>query len=314
MGFDNCVKGAVCISRVCKTICDQQAAAAASGCAATENCGTYSGIFEVGDATVAGACDPKCDALNQNLTSGAGNTAACGSTDPATPNVGCYGSRRFSNWSCAAVVEDTILDATDREAPFSENGQFFVNSCAPGYTILIAGMTGSQTPVCSGLCAAGNISNVAAEAANDTGVDAATAKLVRNAAPAAGDGLCVAAKKGSASGGPQNCAFLWTFTINGMNVEIAPEYLDNLGFCFSFNQYQFDSDGDMTPDQNFPDCKTLPKRSAATPGDSDDAADFGCQTLAESMFDSRPTVNPMLRDLRVGLDDLKIAPHKLVKY
>jgi hypothetical protein len=195
-----------------------------------------------------------------------------------------------------------------------QGGNFFLNSCAPGYQVFLVGMTGSMAPVCSGYCAAGNISNVPAEAANARGVPTATAKLVNQAAPAEGDGLCTAAKKGSGANGSQNCIFLWPFTVNGQNVEIAPEHLDTLGICFSFAQYQGDFDDDpATPPTNFPNCRDLPKTS--TDPNVLTAANLGCQTLANSMFEGKPHV-PFKKDFRVGFNNqnVKVAPHKIVTY
>lgn len=308
-GFDNCVKGGICVAGECKTICDPQMAGVASGCDAQHSCSRYSGLFEVGGTITAGACDPQCDPLNQNLLAGTGATAACGSTNPAQPNKGCY-TFDFETFSCAPVSM-TTLAKTDRVEPvLSPSGNPFVNGCAPGYVPFFFSMTGSMTVLCTGLCASGEISNVTAEKANDTGRDAATAKLVTSAAPAVGDGLCVAAKKGSASGGTQNCVMLWGFLADANGNPGPSQYNFDVGVCFSFTQFQFDSNNDMTPDMTFPNCNALPKTSPDPNMPFLGADFFGCQcptggaagcpaTFAPTQKAHAPTA---LRDFRVGFE------------
>jgi len=77
---------------------------------------------------------------------------------------------------------------------------------------------------------------------------------------------------------------------------------ETVGVCFSFAQFQYDSNNDMVPDALFPNCDSLPKRSVATPGVDDDAADFGCQPIAESMFApfTSKASAPMMSDFRLG--------------
>ncbi|HEU0031657.1 MAG TPA: hypothetical protein VFQ53_13550 [Kofleriaceae bacterium] len=306
-GFDDCVKGSVCVAAECKTICDPQMVGTASGCDAQHSCSRYSGLFDMGGTTVAGACDPTCDPLDQNLLAGAGATAACGSTNPSMPNKGCY-TFDFNSFSCAPVGMST-LTKTDRVEPvLSPSGNPFVNGCAPGYVPFFFESSTSMKVLCTGLCASDNISNVAAEKANDTGVDARTAKLVTSPAPAVGDGLCVAGKKGSTSGGTENCVMLWSFLTDANGNPGPSPYNETVGVCFAFTQFMYDSNGDMTPDKTFPNCNTLPKRSAATTGQDDDAADFGCQKIAESQFDGK-AVAPMMKDFRMGFGPGEATAH-----
>jgi len=310
-GFDNCVKGAICVASECKTICDPQMAGVASGCDAQHSCSRYSGLFDVGGTITAGACDPQCDPLNQNLLAGTGNTAACGSTDPANPNKGCY-TFDFETFSCAPVGM-TTLAKTDRVEPvLSPSGNPFVNGCAPGYVPFFFEMTGSMKVLCTGLCASGEISNQTTpvnEQLQSIGVAARSAKLVTKAAPANGDGVCNAAHKGSASGGVQDCVMLWTFLAdqNG-NPDANSPFNFNVGVCFSFTQFMYDSNNDMTPDKTFPDCKTLPKTAGA--GIDDDAGDFGCQCPAGGATGCPAAFAPSkvksdaskMRAFRVGLE------------
>jgi hypothetical protein len=301
-GFDNCSKGDICVALECKKICDPQMAGVASGCDAQHSCSRYSGLFEVGGTITAGACDPQCDPLNQNLLAGAGNTAACGSTDPAAPNKGCY-TFDFEAFSCAPVGAAT-LEKTDRVEPvLSPSGNPFVNGCAPGYVPFFFEATGSMKVMCTGLCAPGETSSQTApvnETLNEKGDPAGSAKLVTSAAPAVGDGLCTAGKKGSAAGGLQNCLFLWPFLTDANGNPGPSQYNETVGVCFSFTQFQYDANGDMTPETTFPNCKALPKRSAATTADDDDAADFFCQKIANSQFAPSAPQNSPMKDFRLA--------------
>lgn len=308
-GFDNCEKGAICVAAVCKAICDPQMAGVASGCDAQHSCSRYSGLFEVAGSITAGACDPQCDPLNQNLLAGTGNTAACGSVDPAAPNQGCY-TFDFETFSCAPANADT-LTRIDREMPITDGaGNPFVNGCAPGYMPFFIEGTGSMTTLCTGLCAPAEIDDTDAHKLNGPGDATVSAKLVDKAAPAVGDGLCQAGKKGSAVGGTQNCLFLWPFLLDANGNPGTSPFNETLGVCFSFTQFQFDSDGDMTPDTTFPDCATLPPRSDATTGDADDAADFGCQLIENSQFAPSQKGAPALKNFRLTLGEGKAVAHR----
>jgi len=308
-GFDNCVKGAVCVAAECKTICDPAQAGVASGCDAQHSCSRYSGLFDMGGTLVAGACDPQCDPLNQNLLAGAGNTAACGSTNPSMPNKGCY-TFDFEAFSCAPVGMTTLVKTDRTEPVLSPAGNPFVNGCAPGYVPFFFEMTGSMKVLCTGTCASGAISSLAAEAVNAQGLPNGSAKLVTAATPAPGDGRCVAAKKGSAAGGIQNCVMLWSFLTDAMGNPGPSQYNESVGVCFSFTQFQYDSNNDMTPDKAFPNCNSLPKRTAATTGIDDDSADFGCQLIAESMFAPTQTPSaPMMKDFRLGFGPGEATAH-----
>jgi hypothetical protein len=299
-GFDNCVKSTICVNAECKQICDPQAAPAASGCDPQHACNRYSGLFESGGMTVAGACDPACDPLTQALLAGSGNLTACGSTNPASPNKGCY-TGDFEVFSCAGVPSNPDVKLnTDRVAPLTNAaGQAFINGCAPGYVPFFFEMTGSMKVLCTGLCAPGDISSAnATEVGNAQGTQA-PAKLVTTVAPVAGDGRCIAGKKGSASGGVQNCVFLWTFLTDAMGNPGPSQYNETVGVCFSFGQFMYDSNNDMMPDKLFPNCKDKPKRSAATTLIDDDAADFGCQTIVESAFTAGSQTAPLMKNFRM---------------
>jgi hypothetical protein len=290
MGYDNCAKGGVCLGGECKQICDQQGGAPM--CDANHSCTQYADFFDVGGVAVAGVCDPSCDPLTQDLKVGTALTA-CGSPSPALPTKGCYGNDVFScapsGYSPSSPTSSANLDLTDRTTPRGPaGGGVYLNGCAPGYLPFFFEMEGSMKTLCSGYCAALEIDMTAAHVGNKLGSTTALAKLPKGAAPAAGNGTCSSIKKGSVSGGPEMCVFMYPLIADRTTGAIAPTfdpYIDTLGACFAYTQFTYDNDANAaTPNVPNPDCSTLPPRSAATPGDFDDAADWGCQKLANSMF------------------------------
>lgn len=333
-GYDNCEAGAVCVARICKTICDPQAAGTASGCSENFTCGRYIGLLEASGASVAGACDSNCNILDQTQHDGA---AACGSADPTAPNQGCYANPFFkraadgTTGSCAPVRSDTTvptnpqdqqnldmikhLDRTDRVKPLINpaNGNTFKNSCAPGFMPIYFENDTSMKTLCTGICApnpAGINSDIVANGNNDLqfGDPTAVVKLPRKAAAEAGDGVCQLQKKGNALE-PENCVFLWGIflqqdgTINPM---LGPEG-EEFGLCFPFASFSYDSNNDGTEDTNFPNFANLPPRSGATPGtfpaNFDDACDFvgngaACLRSEANLF--QPLAVPQKQMLRLG--------------
>jgi hypothetical protein len=303
-GFDDCVKGNICLGGECKVICDPQAAPVASGCDAQHFCQRYPGVFESGGMTIAGGCDPICDPLTQ--VSHVGNLNACASPDPRSPTSGCY-TTNFETFGCMPIDAPTLARRDRAVAPTSLAGAPFVNGCAPGYIPLLLESTGSMRVLCTGLCAPGEIDNGSqAHVANALGTDA-PAKLVTAAAPAAGDGKCTSTKKGSSGAGPQNCVFVWSFLADASGNPAPSQYNETLGVCRSFQQFKYDSDNNGQPDTVFPDCKDLPPRSAATPGIADDAGDFGCQLIANSQF----TAAPLMKDFRLAYGPGEAVAHVL---
>jgi hypothetical protein len=284
--YDDCVKGSACVGGTCETVCDPQAAAAASGCDAQHACNRYSGLFDAGGVAVAGLCDPACDPLTQDLLVSPA-TAACGSPMPAQPTKGCY-TGSFNVFSCAGVVDNA---RTDRQPPLTNGaGQAFINGCAPGFVPFFFESTGSMSVRCSGLCAPLEIDNTQPQ--NAKGDPLALGKLPLEASPAAGNATCAVGKKGSEA--QQDCLFLWTFLTDANGNPGPSQYNETLGVCFAYTHFQFDSNNDGTVDTVFPACETLPPRSAATTGIADDAADFGCQKIAHS---TKPAA---MRDFRLG--------------
>ena len=279
VGPDTCVKGAECVSGECKQICDNQGGMPM--CDADHACVQYQELFTDGTTTVAGVCDPGCDPLTQDLKVGTMKTA-CGSMDPTMPTKGCYGYAEYSCSGAAPTVSTAVaVTLTDRVAPAGA----YLNSCAPGYMGILISETGSMTGLCNGLCAALETDNTAAHTGNELGDATALAKLPTQAAAAIGNATCAPTKKGSESN--TTCRFLWIYNVDDAGMLAITDYTDKMGVCFARNHYKYDSNGDgalTATDLNTPACNTLPPRSAATTGKYDDAADFFCQKVANSMF------------------------------
>jgi len=295
MGYDTCVKGTVCLSGECKAICDVQGGAPM--CDTNHSCTRYADFFEVGGNAVAGVCDPSCDPLTQALKAGT-NTAACGSTNPAMPNKGCFG---FDDYSCAPTGMNN-WGLTDRKMPQTNSaGQAYLNGCAPGFLPFFFDMTGSMTTLCSGYCAALESDN-AKPAANAKGDATALAKLPTDAAPAAGNATCAIGKKGSEASSV--CKFIWPYLEDNSGMllpsfENGP-YLDTLGVCFAIAHFTYTDAAMMT--QPYPDCKNLPPPSGATTGMFDDAADWLCYKKANTpaFTGSAHQHNPAVKDAWIG--------------
>lgn len=291
VGAENCDKGFECVSGYCRKICDQQAAANATGsCDGDHACVQYQSLFISGSATVAGVCNVLCDPWTQKAKIGA-NPDACGSTSQTAPTKGCYGVEKFS---CSRVApfdaqnhklpNATALTLTDRATPAGA----YSNACAPGYMGILRSEAGSMTAVCAGLCAALESDNTAANSAvaRMKGDPTVLAKYPTAAAPAAGEATCNAGKRGSAN---SVCKFLWPFRITQAGELAITDTIDTMGVCFSPNFYTWDSNNDGTVTQMLggadadqstaPPCNTLPKATATSTGKADDAMDFQCQKV-----------------------------------
>jgi len=167
----------------------------------------------------------------------------------------------------------------------------FSNGCAPGFFPVFFESTTSMTITCTGTCAPLEIDNTQVQ--NAAGDPTAVAKLPTEATNAVGNATCAPGKKGSEA--QEDCVFVWPFLVDGTGTPANSPYNETLGLCFAFTHYQFDNDGDGTPETTYPGCENLPPRSAATPGTFDDAADFGCQTIAHSMKRA-----PAIRNFRLA--------------
>jgi hypothetical protein len=286
-GYDDCIEGTSCIAGTCRQICDVNGGAPA--CPTRTACQRYADVFEVGGTAVAGVCDPTCDPLTQ-CTHEAPAADACSSANTSAPTRGCYG---YDEFSCAPAAASTLA-LTDRQPPRTNSaGNPFLNGCAPGFIPLFFAMTGSTMTLCTGMCAALEVDNTPAHANNGLGDPSAAAKLPTQAKARIGNATCEIGKKGSEAS--SRCLFMWPYVEDDATGDIPPSfmpYVDTLGVCMSIDRFMYDSNNDQVPDMPRPDCKDLPPRSASTPADFDDAADWGCQKRANSA-----RVAPALRDV-----------------
>ncbi|HEY4179416.1 MAG TPA: hypothetical protein VGM90_21375 [Kofleriaceae bacterium] len=318
MGYDTCAKGSYCISGECKQICDNNGGTPA--CDGDHSCTIYDGLFESSGSTVAGVCDPGCDPLTQDLKIGT-NKVACGSTMATMPNKGCYG---FDDYSCAPVPAGA-LTLTDRQVPKSNaSGNAYLNGCAPGFIPFFFEMTGSTKTLCSGLCAALESDNTKTGGTPATtplqkaqGDAAALGKLPGDATAVAGHATCLPAAKGS-NATASRCLFIWPFVQKDdgtfdQGFQTGP-YFDKMGVCMDISKFQYDMNGDMTPDTAYPGCESLPPRSATTTQTYDDAADWGCYTFANTPMtltaDGHRRSNPVIDNTRMP----KNAPMMIVRH
>ena len=299
VGSEMCGLGHECVSGYCRKICDQQAAANATGsCDGDHACVQYQSLFISGSATVAGVCNVLCDPWTQKAKIGAAQDA-CGSTSQTAPTKGCYGVEKFS---CSRVApfdssnhrlpNAVALTLTDRQPPAGA----YSNACAPGYMAVLIAETGVTTGICDGLCAAlESDSTVANNAvARMKGDPAVLAKYPTAPAPAAGEATCNVGKRGSES--TSMCRFLWPFRVTQAGELAITDTTDTMGICMGISHYKWDSNASGAIDAGddyqtgaiapATPCNALPKRRApnlpsdpGTPGAGDDAMDFQCQKL-----------------------------------
>jgi hypothetical protein len=299
-GYSNCKAGGECVSGICKQICDHLGGN--PKCGTDYACSRYENIFESNNQTVAGVCDTRCDPLTQALAIGV-KKDACGSTDPAMADSGCFTFDQV-DFTCARIPP-AARNLTDRMKGFGPaSGGVYVNGCAAGYLPMLIERTGSMVGICSGICApAKTDSTQTAKAAGDP---AAIVKLHNKAMPEAGDGVCVADKKGS--GLEANCHYMWFYNI--ANNQIIPsQYNDTTGICFAHSVYQVTINGTM---MGFPKCESLPPAGAPPLGSYGNASDWPCVPSAEATFTGgKLKVNPAAKDFRIGARPGPGVRHKL---
>ncbi len=283
-GYDNCVKGDVCNSGKCKTICDLNGGAPMCGSAAS--CTAYGGLFDDTGANIAGVCDASCDPLADNDILGSGHKpgSACGS------DQGCYGYPNYSpptHWACAHEVNPTLTHrsaCTSANGCENANGSPYLNGCAQGYEPLVADSTGSNTIVCVALCKPGNtyMGNTCQHPAGESphACDSTDARGTFNTATATNNG--------------DHCVYSWMFELDGSGNLVRSPTSDTVGFCLDHSKYQYDSNGDGTPDAVWPLCSTLPLTAAGS--NDPTAGEFGC---VDSMTAGVTAANHAPHDLRL---------------
>lgn len=269
-GADNCVKGDICISRVCKQICDPQLASGAGpgACNTTHACLSYRGVFESTGIPSAGACEIGCDPLTQQLATT--KAEACGAADATMPTGTCVPTTgEFKSFACAPTL--TVM-ATDRVAPLGDSRGFFGNGCAPGFLpFFFEDASGAQKTLCSGMCAPVKLDSTiygqmkAANPAYNAGDINALGKLPADPAAVAGHATCVNTVKGSIApdvngNGIEDCRYIWAplATSSTPPAIVDTPYNNTLGMCFAYSKFKtIDTNNDSTPDAFEKSCKDL---------------------------------------------------------
>lgn len=302
-GYSNCKAGGECVSGVCKQICDHQGSD--PKCDQNHACSLYENIFESNNRAVAGVCDPKCDPLTQELLTGT-NTAACGSTDPAMADSGCF-TFDLIDFTCARIPGDNpatpeiegarhLTDRMPGLAP-AEGEAVYVNGCAAGYVPMLIEEEGSMVGICSGLCAPAKTDSSPQNMGNALGDVNAVAKLHDKALPEAGDGICTAGKKGSAE--PENCHYLWRYNISNGAIVPSP-YNDTTGICFAYGKYKVTLNGVEHP---YPACQSLPPAGQPELPPYGNANEWPCvpSTEVPTTLAGKRRMSQVARDFRVGV-------------
>ncbi|MCE9573346.1 MAG: hypothetical protein K8W52_09330 [Deltaproteobacteria bacterium] len=257
-GYDNCQKGLVCLANStvdsaagsCRTICDLAAVAPAAGaCPTNYGCGAYINLFANGsDTAVAGVCDPTCDPLTQIRDTD--QKAACGSTDPANPNRGCYGypssDATPTEFRCSGAGDLTF--GAGHLLPVADA---YLNACAPGFIPLFyASTTDHNNVVCTGFCAPGDTNS--------------TAKA--NAGGKVGSGHTC--QDGGADAAVE-CRYLWAYEDATTPLT---KYSHGVGVCFDYSKFTYDDDQNAaTPNVPNPSCTELATGA--------DAISWGCEDV-----------------------------------
>ena len=297
---DNCSKGSYCLGTTCKSICSTLDAAS---CGPDALCSRYSGIFVSMGMTVAGVCDLRCNPLTQ-ATTATTSLAACNSTDPANPNVGCFESAGASaigrDFSCARVPTPA-KGLRDHVAAYGPaDGGFYANGCDAGYLPIINNADDTTIRMCAGTCAPKNSDS--ANPSGSIGDPSKSAKLVDVATPRVGDGLCTAAKKGSNVA--EDCAYFWTFNIDRMTMMLPDSpYNDGLGICLPYSDYTIKNPDPACAMPNppaacatpigYPSCSQLPPKGQPKVAPYFATADeFGCY---DSVMSNPPMMHSALK-------------------
>ncbi|MBI3179226.1 MAG: hypothetical protein HYZ27_06165, partial [Deltaproteobacteria bacterium] len=244
-GFDDCAAPNVCVSGLCQEICTDEP----DSCPSTETCQRWIDLFE-GLAPAVGACAFLCDPVTQERA--LDSAPACGSPDPGTPSLGCYGVFN-TEFTCASVPSSAAALTHGMEAFGPASGGAYINGCAPGYAPLIHSANDSSAPViCVAFCRPQET-----HSGDTAGADGVP-----------GSGYACADRGATAAG--MECHFLWY-------LEATPTATRNgIGFCWQPGNYAGDWDNDPnTADEPHPACIDL----ANTDTDATGAADhyeWGC--------------------------------------
>ena len=211
-----------------------------NSCGSSAVCTAYSGLFANDpDVPTYGACVPTCDPLTNA---------------PCTGTQGCY-----------LLVNQTDTVAVCAGAGTVQHGQTitgtaFANSCVPGAKPRRKDQS-TMTMECGGLCAPAEVT-MGMNTADEGGIAPNNCQTRWGAAP----------PPDSTSG--ESCRYFWA-------VEPGPNltrFSNTLGYCFKHAAFQYDSNGDLTPDMPWPRCTTLTTGDVVPPFSpmQNDALYFAC--------------------------------------
>lgn len=252
-GYDNCAAGLYCINSVCQDICGFDGSANAA-CQTGYNCTRYADTFANGmDDPIAGICNPGCNPLTQLSTA---TNQACGNM------MGCYMLTSQTETIAVCAGAGMVQHNADITGPA------YANSCVPGAQPRRKDAA-TQTVQCGGLCKMVDVYTGAPNATANEGGEPTTSTTDKDncqatwgAAPAA-DGTA-----------GESCRFWWARE----PFDALSPYSNTVGWCFKHAVFQFDSNGDMTPDMPFPRCTTLSMTGDTVPpvNGTPDALYFWC--------------------------------------
>jgi hypothetical protein len=242
-GVDDCAAGLQCLSGFCREICSS----APDSCTTDYACSRYSAYF--GDNENVGVCDPRCNPVTG--TRDFDDAANCGSVSTEEPELGCYGvsDRPFTCSPAGDPMKTHGDDARD------ENGNLFINACAPGHLVGFVNTHLDNTPICRSTCSPVEThSGATDEPGGATPYACGELGAINN-----------------------ECRFWWWFEDNP---SVERNYI---GQCWNYLEWEYDSTGDMEVDTPWPSCTTL----ANTDTDGNDAPDhleWGCGPYPASLF------------------------------
>ncbi|GMU62333.1 MAG: hypothetical protein AMXMBFR34_40960 [Myxococcaceae bacterium] len=241
-GFDDCAATNVCINTRCERICDPMGG---TQCAGYGHCSLYAGLFANDpDNPPWGACVAGCDPVTQTQYDG----GTCGT------NQGCYLLTDSTTTIAVCAGAGTVMHNQDI------SGTAFANSCVPGAQPRRKDMA-TMTMQCGGLCRPNDVTQ-GMNTADEGGVSPYTC-MSHGAAPP------------SDTTAGESCRFWWSR--EPFNT-LSP-YSNTVGWCFKHAVFQYDSNGDMTPDTPQPRCVNVTTGDVLPPLDNppySDALYFWC--------------------------------------
>ncbi|MBL8910990.1 MAG: hypothetical protein JNM17_09835 [Archangium sp.] len=220
-GYDNCAAGLHCASTVCRPVCDTANRASCG----INHCTRYSGLFEdpMTNEPYAGVCNDSCNPVTQLTTGG----VSCGA------NQGCYLLVSQSDTIGVCASAGTVQHGV------TITGTAFANSCVPGAQPRRRDLS-SNASECGGLCAVNDVMSML-NTQDEGGIAPDSCQARWGAAPP------------SDMVAGESCRYWWARE----PFDTGSNFSNTVGWCFKHAVFQYDSNGDMTPDSPTPRCTTL---------------------------------------------------------